>query len=219
MTPLGERLAWIVATLCAAIGAFGDRLRAPGQPRATTHSYYAQPQPARPVPPLPIPLWNRFLAHVERVARRFQALHAAWQAGTLQPPRPRTSTPRPKTPDAPATPSPRPPRFPRAKGWVLKRAHEAAQAAGMLHMMLQEAPDIRAFATEVPRAARLLRPLCVALAVEQPGWLQLPPRPRAPRTPRPAKPRRWKLTDPELKLRPYEIAAARYFIKKYGRDG
>jgi hypothetical protein len=102
---------------------------------------------------------------------------------------------------------------------VLKRAHEAAQAAGMLHMMLQEAPETRAFATAEPRAARLLRPLCVALAVEQPAWLQLPPRPRAPRKPRPPKPRRWKLTDPELKLRPYEIAAARYFLKKYGRDG
>ena len=123
--------------------------------------------------------------------------------------------------EAPASPAPRPPRFPRARGWVLKRAYEAAQAAGMLNMMLQEAPDIRAFATEVPRAARLLRPLCVALAVDQPEWLRLPPRPRAPRKPRPRveKPRSWKLTDPELKLRPYEIAAARYFIKKYGREG
>ena len=27
------------------------------------------------------------------------------------------------------------------------------------------------------------------------------------------------LTAMEAKLRPYEIAAARYFLKKYGRDG
>jgi hypothetical protein len=96
------------------------------------------------------------------------------------------------------------------------RVPEAGQAAAMLHMMLHEAPDARAFLTEVPRAARLLRPLCHALAVDPPAWLKLPPRPRRPRAARPPRPRRWKLTDPELKLRPYEIRAIRYWKKRYG---
>ena len=60
------------------------------------------------------------------------------------------------------------------------------------------------------------------LAVDQPAWLKLPPRPRKPRKPRPRPQRPARplpLTHPDLKLRPYEIAAARYWIKKYGRDG
>ena len=88
----------------------------------------------------------------------------------------------------------------------------------MLDLLVQE-PELRLFATEVPRAARLLRPLCHALGIRPPAELQLPPRPRRKRPPRPRAPRRLSLTDPSLNLRPYEIRAARYFIKKYGRDG
>ncbi len=50
-----------------------------------------------------------------------------------------------------------------------------------------------------PQAARLLRPLCHALGVDQPAWLNRPPRPRPAR--KPPKPRRLKLTDPVLNLR------------------
>ena len=97
------------------------------------------------------------------------------------------------------------------------RAAEAGPSGGHLHDLLQQ-PNTQDFVQAVPQAARLLRPLCHALGVDQPTWLQLPPRPRPARKPRPAKPRRLKLTDPILNLRPYEIAAARYVHKKYGRD-
>jgi hypothetical protein len=111
-----------------------------------------------------------------------------------------------------------PTRLPRGHGWVIKRLPQAGAEAGQLHELLQHAHS-REFVEAAPQAARLLRPLCRALGVDLPAWLQPPPRPRRPRKPRPPRPRRWKLTDPELKLRPYEIAAARYFLKKYGRDG
>jgi hypothetical protein len=110
-----------------------------------------------------------------------------------------------------------PARLPRARGWITRRIPEAGPSAGWLEYLLQQ-PHTQDFVQAAPQAARLLRPLCHALAVDQPAWLQLPPRPRKPRKPRPPKPRRLKLTDPILKLRPYEIAAARYFLKKYGRD-
>jgi hypothetical protein len=110
-----------------------------------------------------------------------------------------------------------PTRLPRGHGWVTRRIPEAGPSAGALHDLLQQ-PNTRDFVQAAPQAARLLRPLCRALGVDQTAWLKLPHRPRAPRKPRPAKPRRLKLTDPILKLRPYEIAAARYFLKKYGRD-
>jgi hypothetical protein len=111
-----------------------------------------------------------------------------------------------------------PTRLPRGRGWIIRRIPEAGPSAGALHDLLQQ-PDTRDFIEAAPQAARLLRPLCHGLGIDQPAWLKLPPRPRKPRKPRPPRePRRLKLTDPILKLRPYEIAAARYFLKKYGRD-
>jgi hypothetical protein len=110
-----------------------------------------------------------------------------------------------------------PARLPRGHGWITRRIPEAGPSAGALHDLLQTT-NIQDFVQAAPQAARLLRPLCHALGLDQPTWLKLPPRPRKPRKPRPPKPRRLKLTDPALNLRPYEIAAARYFLKKYGRD-
>jgi hypothetical protein len=114
-----------------------------------------------------------------------------------------------------------PKRLPRGHGWVVKRIPEAGPSAGALHDLLQD-PHAREFVQAAPQAARLLRPLCQMLAVDQPHWLKLPPRPRAPRKPRAPRPRAHRplpLTHPDLKLRPYEIAAARCWIKKYGREG
>ena len=212
MSPLGERLAWVVTTLRAAIGAYWTRIARPPQPVwLGTLCYFPRIVPERR-PPLPIPLWNHFLRHILRVAQRFQSLHEAWRAGTLKPLRPKRppAATRPKPPGA----SPRL-RFPRAHGWVNHRVREAASSAGMLHMLLQD-EEARAFVAAVPRAGRLLRPLCAALGIAQPDWLRLPPRPRMPRPKNPPRPRRFKLTDPELKLQPYVIAAVRAQKKSGG---
>ena len=178
------------------------------------------------LPILPGPIWTLLWFRLERMANRLTRLYDRWQTNTL--PTPRKATQRPKTlrtppPQIPELPAPgmplvdAPPRLPRGHGWVTRRIPEAGPSAGALHDLLQAA-NIRDFVQAAPQAARLLRPLCRALGIDQPAWLKLPPRPRTPRKPRPPKPRRLKLTDPILKLRPYEIAAARYFLKKYGRD-
>ena len=174
------------------------------------------------LPLLPGPVWTLLWFRLERLGNRLTRLYDHWQKGTL--PKPRKTTQRPKTarqppPQIPELPAPgmplveAPKRLPRARGWITRRIPEAGPSAGALHDLLQTT-NIQDFV----QAARLLRPLCHALGVDQPTWLQLPPRPRPARKPRPAKPRRLKLTDPILNLRPYEIAAARYFHKKYGRD-
>jgi hypothetical protein len=180
------------------------------------------------LPLLPGPVWTLLWFRLERIGNRLTRLYERWQQGTLPSPRPKTTRPKsaqkptpPQIPEFPVAPGmplvDAPTRLPRGHGWVTRRIPEAGPSAGALHDLLQQA-DTRTFIEAAPQAARLLRPLCHALGVDQPAWLQLPPRPRAPRKPRPPKPRRLKLTDPILKLRPYEIAAARYFLKKYGRD-
>jgi len=178
------------------------------------------------LPNLPGPVWPLLWFRLDRLANRLIRLYGHWQQGTL--PKPRPTTQRPKTarnppPQIPELPAPgmplveAPKRLPRARGWITRRIPEAGPSAGALHDLLQTT-NIQDFVQAAPQAARLLRPLCHALGVDKPAWLKLPPRPRTPRKPRPAKPRRLKLTDPILNLRPYEIAAARYFHKKYGRD-
>ena len=100
--------------------------------------------------------------------------------------------------------------------------------AGLAHFQLNaflERPDLPAFLAAVPQAGRYLRPLCRLLAVPQPEFLALPPRPRRTRPPRPRapRPRAPNLRNPQLPpgdppFRPYVLAAARYFRKKYGED-
>jgi hypothetical protein len=179
------------------------------------------------LPLLPGPIWTLLWFRLERVANRLTRLYEQWQQGTL--PKPRSKATRPKTvqkptpPQIPEFPHPgttlvdSPSRLPRGRGWITRRIAEAGPSAGHLHDLLQQ-PNIQDFVQAAPQAARLLRPLCHALGVDQPAWLQRPTRPRPRSKPRPPRPRRLKLTDPELNLRPYEIAAARYFLKKYGRD-
>ncbi len=178
------------------------------------------------LPILPGPIWTLLWLRLHRLGNRLTRLYERWQTNTL--PTPRKPTQRPKTPRTPPPQIPElpapgmplvdaPMRLPQGRGWITRRIPEAGPSAGHLHDLLQQ-PNTQDFVQAAPQAARLLRPLCHALGVDQPTWLQRPPRPRKPRKPRAPKPRRLKLTDPILKLRPYEIAAARYFLKKYGRD-
>ncbi len=179
------------------------------------------------LPLLPGPIWTLLWFRLERLGNRLARLYDRWQTNTLPKPRPKTARPkasqRPTPPQIPELPAPgmplvdAPTRLPQGRGWITRRIPESGPSAGALHDMLQN-PHTQDFVQAAPQAARLLRPLCHALGVDQPTWLKRPPRPRKPRKPRAPKPRRLKLTDPILNLRPYEIAAARYFLKKYGRD-
>lgn len=211
MSSFAETLAWIVTSVCAALGAYGRRIAAPPQPVwIGTRCHVPAIEPER-LPRLPYALWDLFIRRIRTAAARVQRLHDQWRAGTLTPARPRAPRPRPETPPAPR------PRLPRRLGWANLRARELVPCAGMLHGLLQQ-EDSRRFLAEVPRAARLVRPLCQALGVAQPDWLRLPPRPRRPR-PRPPVQRRDRpasLTDPSLGLQPYVIAAARASRKRYG---
>ena len=187
--------------------------------------------PHADLPLLPGPVWTLLWLRLQRLQSRLTRLYDRWQSNTLPKPRVRTTTRResvrPPPPQIPEFPHPgtplvdAPARLPTGHGWVVHRLPEAGPSAGRLHDMLQD-PHTRDFVAAAPQAARLLRPLCRMLAVDQPAWLKLPPRPRRARTPRPRKPRASRplpLTHPELKLTPNIIRAARYWIKKYGRDG
>lgn len=150
-------------------------------------------------------LWLR----LQRLADRFAALHDHWRRGCVLGPRPKRPS-RPTSAPAPQL------RLPRAFAWVNYRIPESAPPTGMLKSLLLNEPETRRFVAEVPRAGRLLRPLCQALGVAQPEWLKLPPRPRKPRPRQPRPERPWRLTDPRLGLQPYVIAAARAAKKQGG---
>lgn len=217
MPSLAENLAFLVAALRAALSAYGIRLARPPHSAWIGDTQYVAIAAPEPLPPLAPELWTLFWNRLGRLQRRFAALHEAWTSGTLRPVRPR----KPSTPPTPAaepasqaaaTPAPR---LPRAFGWVVRRVPEAGPSAGRLEALLQE-EEARRFVTEVPRAGRLLRPLCRALGQHPPAWLRLPPRPRRPR-PRPARPPRPSLRDPTLKWRDWELPAIRGFLSKYGK--
>ncbi len=121
--------------------------------------------------------------YVIRTSRRLDALFAKWRAGTLPPTRAR------KPRKAPAR---RPEfRLPQGKLWLLKRIPGTGYVYDTLRL-LHEDPEFQQFLREVPRAARLLRPLCTGLDYIPPGTPPKPPRVRKPR-PKPPKPEpiRW----------------------------
>jgi hypothetical protein len=161
-------------------------------------------------------LFNR----VGRAARLFARLYDLWRANRLPAPRaPRAGTAKAQT----APTRPLPPSIPRAKGWFMNAGrHHAGLAHFQLNAFLARA-DLPEFLAAVPQAGRYLRPLCNLLAVPQPDFLALPPRPRRPRTPRPRATRQPNLRNPQLPpgdppFRPYVLAAARYFRKRYGEN-
>lgn len=208
MTSLPDHLTHIVATIRAVI-----RMLTP-------------PVPARDPREL---MFQRLFNRVGRAARLFARLHALWLANRLPAPRPPR---RPKAVSAPESPAAaphaqlvQPPPIPRTKGWFIHAGrHHAALAHYQLGTFLERA-DLPEFLAAVPLAGRYLRPLCRLLVVPQPAFLALPPRPRQPRAQRPCAiaQRAPSLRNPRLPpgdppFRPYVLAAARHFRKKY-RDG
>jgi len=129
-------------------------------------------------------LWNR----LGRTARRFEALFAKWQSGTL---------PKPRKPRAvrPTTPRERPrvsPRLPRGRAWLLAQPEQfrlvaAATRSRLEHMFTD--PSFEQFVREAPQAGRLLRPLCHMLGVDPPSPLCLPDRPAPARPSPPPRPK------------------------------
>jgi hypothetical protein len=184
------------------------------------------------LPLLPGPVWTLLWLRLHRLNNRLTRLYERWQQGTLPTPRPSTPHPsiqrpkavqKPTPPQIPELPAPGMPLveaplcLPRGRGWIIRRIPESGPSAGQLHDLLQTS-DIQDFVQAAPQAARLLRPLCHALGVDQPAWLQRPPRPRTTRKPRAPRPRRPSLNDPDLRFRSWERPAIRAFHKKFGRD-
>jgi hypothetical protein len=179
------------------------------------------------LPLLPGPVWTLLWLRLQRLNNRLTRLYERWQANTLPKPRPTPTkrptsvrTPPPQIPELPAPGMPlveAPLRLPRGRGWIVRRIPESGPSAGALHDLLQQ-PHTQDFVQAAPQAARLLRPLCHALGVDQPAWLQRPPRQKPIRKPRAPRPRRPSLNDPDLRFRDWERPAIRAFHKKYGRD-
>ena len=174
-----------------------------------TRTYVEKPTPS-PHRPIPTEIWILLIHRVERLSRRFRRLVECWRTGTLPVPRPARApraTPRART-------APPALRLPRERGWINRRIAESGPCAGDLLMLLQQS-DLPRLVAEVPRAGRLLRPLCHALALDLPAWLALPPRPR-PAKVRP--PRAVPPTPgaglPDRKPPRYVLAAARAWKKR-----
>ena len=237
MIHLGNLLIGLIEGLRRIVAAAAPAVAVPARPiYANGADGWVMPPHAH-LPILPGPVWSLLWLRLHRLSSRLTRLYTLWLAGTLPTPRPKSATRGPQAAPAlpaqiPQLPCPgaplaaAPARLPRGHGWVLRRIPAAGPSAGWLHELLQH-DHTRDFVAAAPQAARLLRPLCRALAVEQPDWLKRPVRPPAPRkrrapsttTPRPRKGRPLPLTHPDLKLQPYVIRAVRASIKKYGRDG
>ncbi len=143
---------------------------------------------------------------LERLSRRFAAVVARFEAGTLRPPVVRRQT-RPRPSDPPLRPpnATRPPGTPSWFGWVIGALPGSEASASSLRALLAE-PRTAALLAAGPQAARLLRPLCHMLGIE-PSLIPLPP-PQAlpPVEPEPPRPQAQAIT-PSGEGRPPAVAA------------
>ena len=117
---------------------------------------------------------------IGRMANRFDALFAKWQAGTLPKPRPSRAGQSRK-------PCPRL-RLPGRRAWLLHVTEHVRLAAAVCGGQLQHQfadPDFEKFLQAAPQAGRILRPLCHMLGIDPPPALHLPDRPRPARPPPP----------------------------------
>jgi hypothetical protein len=135
-----------------------------------------------------------FANRMARTARLLQAMVAAYQAGTLKPPRtrkpagtaPATSAAPPEAADStarPADPTPAPAApvptlaLPRGRGWLGRLVPRVGHVSGGLNQLMAE-PQFLAFLEAAPQAGRLLRPLYWMIGVKPPPMLQPPKRQR-----------------------------------------
>jgi len=209
MSTIAEQFTRLVTILCAAIGIQVARQLRPPQPVWLGTKLYVPLVAPQKRPPLPASVWDILHRRLHRLSERFQALFDKWHHGRL--PKPRPSPARRQQRPEPATPRIR---LPRDFGWVNHRIPESAPPSGMLESLLLNEADTSRFVAEAPQAGRLLRPLCQALGITQPEWLQRPRLPRKPHAKKPRPERPWRLTDPRLRLEPPIIAAARAWKRK-----
>ncbi len=152
-----------------------------------------------------------FLAAYNRIGRaaaRLVTLYTRWKNNTLpalRPSRPRT------------TQAPQKPYFPAGRAWLAGRTdhHVRGHASQLQHLLAQ--PEMAEFLTQVPRAGRILRPLCHMLGIEPPPAIRPPPKAKRIRPKRPPKPRAVPPGTPLPSDRPlpaYVRAAARAWRKK-----
>ena len=141
---------------------------------------------------------------IRRLGKRFGALLARWQAGTLRPVVGEKITPHP---DPPGQSSGRargrgqsltPPQggresnavargkraawpFPRARGWLVRQLAPSTgpQCVGTLCLAWEDA-EMREFYAAAPQLGRILRPLAQMIGAPLPAWLKLPKRARKP---------------------------------------
>jgi hypothetical protein len=116
-------------------------------------------------------IWRR----LRRMSRRFAAILARLQAGTLVEAR------RAPGRAARTAGSWRWVGLSQCSGWVI---HAVSWFVMMRHYELEEMledPETAALVAEAPQLGSVLRPLCRMLAVTPPAWLKLPRRARAPR--------------------------------------
>lgn len=182
MPTLATLLCAILSDITTAIGVFMDT-RARIQPAVWIGTRLFVPAPPQPAtPPVPSEILALARKRIARMAQRFARLYERWTTNTLPKPRPsQAGQTRPERP--------RQPPLPRRRAWLAGGTdyRVRGQIGRLRHLLAQ--PDAEAFMQAVPRAGRILRPLCHMLGIDLPAPIILPPRPRKPR-PRPEKPPR-----------------------------
>jgi len=138
-------------------------------------------------PPVPDTILDLACQRIGRTMQRLVQLYERWKSNTLPKLRPsRAGKPRPDNKDPN---KPKPLRLPNKPLWLAGGTdYRVRGKASQLEHLLNQS-DATEFLTAVPRAGRLLRPLCRMLGMKVPA-IALPPRPRKPRKPRPPKPPR-----------------------------
>ena len=207
MNDIASHLTAILGRLSQAVAAFvAVQLRGPEIVWLGTRAYVARPQPNQP-PAIPAETWLLLTHRINRIAQRFRALFARWQAGTLPAPRPsRAGTPSNRQPET---------QLPTSRGWINARIPAAAPCAGAVEYLLHNIPDMQDFVQAAPQAGRLLRPLCRMLGLITPDYLRLAARPK-PQAKAPSPPPAQIPGTPDRPLPP-EIRAAARAWKKYDR--
>ena len=176
MNDIATNFTAILGRLCRVVGAFmAAQAQGPHRAWIGTQLYVAIVVPTA-LPALPAETWTLLTHRLNRLAQRFRALFARYQAGTVPPPIQRKS--RAGIPDS----RPPSPRLPATRGWIGAHIAQAAPCAGSVEHLLHNEPAMRAFVTAIPQAGRLLRPLCRMLGLNPPDYLRLPNRPPRPKS-------------------------------------
>ena len=128
-----------------------------------------------------VPVITQIWRRIYRLNRRFIAIMAAFEAGTL--PAARPSAPRRRATARPHGDEPLSEQLPEYYGWVARTISRAFFSRFELEEMFED-PATEALVAAVPQLGSVFRPLCHMLETRPPAWL------RRPRRPRPRKPSR-----------------------------